>query len=69
MHEAKENAKGRPVRVEEEKVFIEVINKMIDDKIAHNRKVWEDAKKTDDVIGYVNTYWARKEYEKYLELN
>lgn len=68
LNEAKQKAKGRPVKVEEEKVSIEVINKMIDDKIADNRKVWEEAKKTDDVIGYVNMYWARKEYEKALAL-
>lgn len=42
---------------------------MIDDKIADNEKVWEEAKKTDDVLWYVHTYWARKEYEEYLALN
>jgi len=68
MHEAKQRAKGRPIRFEEEKVPVEVVNKMIDDKIADNERVWEDAKKTDDVIGYVNKYWARKEYEKTLAL-
>lgn len=68
LYDAKRRAKGRPVRVEKEKVPIEVIHKMIDDKIAHNRKVWEEAKKTDDVLWYVNKYWARKEYEKTLAL-
>lgn len=66
--DARHIAKGKPVRVEEEKIPIEEINRMIDNKIAHNQKVWEEAKKTDDVIGYVNTYWARDYCKKALAL-
>ncbi len=68
MHEAKERAKSRPVRVEKEKVPIEVVNKMIDDKIAHNEKVWEEAKKTKNPVEYVERYWLMKEIKKDKEL-
>jgi hypothetical protein len=40
MHEAKERAQGRPIRVEKEKISIEEMNSIMQAKIDDNEKIW-----------------------------
>jgi hypothetical protein len=63
LHKAKQDFPWKEIRVVKENIPIEQIHKMIQDKIDDNERVWEEAKKTDDVIWYVNRYWARKDFD------
>lgn len=63
---AKRDFPWKDIRIMKENIPSEQIYKIIQDKIDDNKRVWEEAKKTDDVIGYVNRYWARKSYENTL---
>ena len=64
MHEAKERAQGRPIRVEKEKISIEEMNSIMQAKIDDNEKIWWDAKKTKNPAEYVERYWLLKDIEK-----
>lgn len=64
LADAKSKAQGKLIRVQEEKISIEEMNRIIQDKIDDNEKIWREAKKTKNPTEYVERYWFLKDIEK-----
>lgn len=65
---AKNKAKGKPVRVEKEKVPAWEVDRMINRNIDHCEQIWEEAKKTKNPEEYVERYFMIQDIKAEIEL-